>query len=135
MGLKDANRFARLHQQRLIFFQLFEAGNNLIEIFPSACRTADPAIQNQLMGFSATSGCRLFISIRIGASVNQLLAVKLVPVAGKTSRVFLRGSLMEGLLALGLDWPGLDWWGRSDLGDVPCAVARQAFHSAPYGMG
>ena len=50
MGLKDANRFARLHQQRLIFFQLFEAGNNLIEIFPSACRTADPAIHNQLMG-------------------------------------------------------------------------------------
>ena len=39
-----------------------------------------PPYTTSSSGFSATPGSRLFINIRIGASVNQLLQVNVVPV-------------------------------------------------------
>ena len=49
VGLKDANGFARLHQQCLIVFQCLQRCDDLIEIIPGPRRPANAAIDNQLM--------------------------------------------------------------------------------------
>src|SRR5476651_9628 len=50
-----------------------------------------PPYTTNSLGFSATSGSRLFINMRNGASVSQLLAVSLLPRAARisTSRYFV----------------------------------------------
>src|SRR3990167_4312788 len=57
-----------------------------------------PPYTNSSLGFSATSGSRLFISMRSGASVSQLLAVSVVPRAARIS--VSRKRLITGLLFL-----------------------------------
>ncbi|MNT44066.1 hypothetical protein D3C72_1805710 [compost metagenome] len=44
-----------------------------------------PPYTTSSFGFSATSGSRLFISMRSGASVSQLLAVSVVPRGARIS--------------------------------------------------
>src|SRR3990167_4288538 len=57
-----------------------------------------PPYTTSSLGFSATSGSRLFISMRSGASVSQLLAVSVVPRAARIS--VSRKRLITGLLFL-----------------------------------
>ena len=45
-----------------------------------------PPYTTSSCGRSATSGCRLFISMRNGASVSQLLALSVVPVGAAMVR-------------------------------------------------
>ena len=47
MGAKDADRFARLHQQRLVAFQPLQRRDDAIETFPVARRAADAAIDHE----------------------------------------------------------------------------------------
>ena len=75
MGAEYADRLARLHQQRLVALQPLQVSRRCGRSFPNRaprgrCRHRPPA----RCGLSATSGSRLFISMRIGASVSQDLA-------------------------------------------------------------
>jgi hypothetical protein len=82
MGAEHADRLARLHQQRFIVAQPLQRLDDPVIAFPVARGAADAAIDDEFLGRSATSGCRLFISMRSGASVSQLRAESSVPVAG-----------------------------------------------------
>ena len=75
VGAEHADRLARLHQQRLVARPAGAASRRCGRSCPSRarpgrCRHRRPARP----GRSATSGSRLFISMRSGASVSQLLA-------------------------------------------------------------
>ena len=88
MGAEHADRLARLDQQRLVVLELASARRRCGRSSPSRarrgrCRHRRPARS----GFSATSGSRLFISMRSGASVSQLLAESSVPRAARMTRV------------------------------------------------
>ncbi len=83
MRLENTNRLARLHQKRLVRLQPLQRGDDAVERFPIARGAADAAIDDQLLGRSATSASRLFISMRSGASVSQDLALSVVPCAAR----------------------------------------------------
>ena len=48
VGLEDADRLARLDQQRLVVFQAAQGGDDGVEARPIARRPADAAIDHQL---------------------------------------------------------------------------------------
>ena len=79
VGLEHPDRLAGLHQQGLIVLEPGQHLDDLVALGPVAGGAADAAVHHQGLGCSATSGSRLFISIRSGASVSQLLAVSWVP--------------------------------------------------------
>jgi hypothetical protein len=79
VGFEHANRLAGLHQQGFVVFEFGQGFYNGVIAFPVARGAANAAVDHQLVGFSATSGSRLFINMRSGASVSQLLAVSVVP--------------------------------------------------------
>ena len=78
MRAENADGFARLHEQSLIGFEPLQRRDDAVEAFPIARGAADAAIDDEFFRRSATSGSRLFISMRNGASVSQLLALSLV---------------------------------------------------------
>ena len=47
VGTKDANRFAGLNQQGLVFFEFLEHRDDPVETLPVTCRAADTAIDHQ----------------------------------------------------------------------------------------
>src|SRR5215813_142990 len=55
-----------------------------------------PPYTTRSSGRSATSGSRLFISMRSGASVSQLFALSCVPRAARTTRAFIAESPKSG---------------------------------------
>src|SRR6185312_5900943 len=63
--------------------------------------------------FSATSGSRLFISIRIGASVSQDFAVSVLPCAARITRALSMRVMSKFLAAM------VSVAGRSRAGDTP----------------
>jgi hypothetical protein len=70
----DADRLARLHQQRLVGLEVPQRRDDAVEVLPGPRRAPDAAVDDQLVRVLGHVGWRLFISIRIGASVSQLLA-------------------------------------------------------------
>src|ERR1700677_4842728 len=54
-----------------------------------------PPYTTSSAGFSATSGSRLFISMRSGASVNQERAFKVVPCGARMRRGFTGASMVS----------------------------------------
>src|ERR1700723_992775 len=54
-----------------------------------------PPYTTSSAGFSATSGSRLFISMRSGASVNQERALRVVPRAARMRRGFTGASMVS----------------------------------------
>ena len=78
MGAEHADRLAGLHQQRLVVARASSAWRRCGRSSPSRARRGRCRHRPRARrGFSATSGSRLFISMRSGASVSQLLAVSL----------------------------------------------------------
>ena len=49
MGLHDGNRLTRLHDQRLVRFEVFQTRNHPVEIIPCPCRPPDAAIDHKFM--------------------------------------------------------------------------------------
>ena len=83
MGAEHADRLAGLHQQRLVVLERLQRRDDAVETRPSRarpgrCRRRRPARS----GSRRRPGSRLFISMRSGASVSQLLAVSSVPRGG-----------------------------------------------------
>ena len=50
VGLEDADRLAGLHQQGLVFIQLFQGGDDLVVALPVARGATDAAVHHQLLG-------------------------------------------------------------------------------------
>lgn len=86
VGAEDADRAARLHEQRLVGLERAERRHDPVEILPAAGGAADPAIDHQLVRTLGHIGWRLFISIRNAASDCQFRAERVEPVGGKMSR-------------------------------------------------
>ena len=68
MSAEDADRFAGLHQQRLVVLQRFEFADDGVEGRPIPRGFARAAVDDKPVRASATSGSRLFMSIRRAAS-------------------------------------------------------------------
>ena len=75
VGAHDADRLAALHEQRLVVVQRGQGADDRVVRLPVAGGLAGAAVDDEVSGCSATSGSRLFISIRSGASVCQVCAV------------------------------------------------------------
>ena len=65
---EDADRLARLHEQRLVVVEPRSERDDGVEGVPDARRLAGAAVDDESSGRSATSGSRLFISMRRAAS-------------------------------------------------------------------
>ena len=77
VGAEHADRLAGLDEQRLVVAERPQRGDDAVEALPVARRPADAAIDDQFAGLLGHLGSRLFISMRSGASVSQLLAREL----------------------------------------------------------
>ena len=87
VGAKDADRLARLHQQRLVVRRARAASGRSRRTPPtSAPRGRCRRRRRGRPGRSATSGSRLFISIRSAASCGQPRQESSVPRGARTSR-------------------------------------------------
>jgi len=62
-----------MHAQRLVGFERAQARDDAVEAFPVAGGAADAAIDYELVRLLSYVRVELFISIRSGASVSQLL--------------------------------------------------------------
>ena len=59
MGLHNSNRLARLHDQRLVRFKVFQTGNNPVEIIPCPCRPPDASIDHKFMRILSHFGMQI----------------------------------------------------------------------------
>ena len=75
VGAQHADWTTGLHEQRLVALEVGEGTDDGLEAAPVAGRLAGAAVDHELVWLSATSGSRLFCSIRSGASVGQPAAV------------------------------------------------------------
>ena len=71
--LEDAAGFAGLDEQRLVVVEAAERGNDRVVRPPGSRRLAGATVHDQIVGRSATSGPRLFISMRSAASCSHPL--------------------------------------------------------------
>ncbi len=90
VGLEDADGLAALHEQGLVLLQRLERGHDAVEGLPVARRPADAAIDDEGLRVLGHPGSRLFMSIRKGASVSQLLARSSTPCGDLILRVLSR---------------------------------------------
>jgi hypothetical protein len=118
MGAEDSDRLARLDQQGLVVFELAQAREDAVERGPVARRAADAAVDApSSSGRSATSGSRLFCSMRYAASVSHDLQCSVLPSGARTdaagalraacARRRRAGQVSEGFMR-SLDESGLD---------------------------
>ncbi len=73
MRAEHRHRLARLHEQRLVVLEPAQRARRWRRSLPVARRLAGAAVDDEISGRSATSGSRLFISIRSAASCSQPL--------------------------------------------------------------
>jgi hypothetical protein len=73
---EDADGLSGLDQQCLVGFELVERADDRVVGLPRARRAARAAVDDEVFGCSATSGSRLFMSMRFAASAPQLFAVR-----------------------------------------------------------
>ena len=84
---EHADRLAGLHQQGLLLGQSLQRLDDAVVAIPVARGAADAAVDDQLARDSPRlPGSRLFISMRSGASVVQVRALKCVPRAARMIR-------------------------------------------------
>ncbi len=59
MGLENADRLAGLDEQRFILVQCLQGRDDLVEIVPGTCRTANAAIDHEFVGVLGNVGVEI----------------------------------------------------------------------------
>ena len=87
MRAEDGDRLARLHEQCLVVLEAAQRGDDGVEGFPARAARPVPPYTIRSSGRSATSGSRLFISIRSAASCGHPLQEMRAPRGALTWRL------------------------------------------------